>query len=140
MTETPSITVHGANGAPIAGAANSSWASTKSPTIGWTSSRTKPARATCSKKNNGKRISPTIKFADGSILVEPPNAELAAKLGLKTTGQRSPYDLIPWHRPPGHVIIGGGPAGLTAARYTAREGIDTLVIERTVLGGQAAAQ
>jgi thioredoxin reductase (NADPH) len=38
------------------------------------------------------------------------------------------------------VIIGGGPAGLTAARYTAREGIDTLVIERTVLGRQAAAQ
>jgi len=31
------------------------------------------------KKNNGKRIIPTIEFADGSILVEPSNAELAAK-------------------------------------------------------------
>jgi NADPH-dependent 2,4-dienoyl-CoA reductase/sulfur reductase-like enzyme len=91
-------------------------------------------------KNNGKRIIPTIKFADGPILVEPSNAELAAKLRLKTTGQHSPYDLIPWHRPPGHVIIGGGPTGLTAAHYTAREGIDTLVMEGAALARQVAAQ
>ncbi len=32
--------------------------------------------------NKGKRIVPTIVFGDGSILVEPSNAELAAKLGL----------------------------------------------------------
>ncbi len=82
------------------------------------------------KKNHGKRIIPTIEFADGSILVEPSNSELAAKLGLKTNASRSHYDLI---------VIGGGPAGLTAALYTAREGIDTLVIERAALGGQAAA-
>jgi thioredoxin reductase (NADPH) len=81
-------------------------------------------------KNNGKRIIPTIEFGDGSILVEPSNAEIAAKLGLKTSAQKSHYDLI---------VIGGGPAGLTAALYTAREGIDTLVIERAALGGQAAA-
>jgi glutaredoxin-like protein len=31
--------------------------------------------------NNGKRIIPTIVFGDGSILVEPSNAELAAKVG-----------------------------------------------------------
>ena len=30
--------------------------------------------------NNGKRIIPTILFPDGSILVEPGNAELARKL------------------------------------------------------------
>lgn len=82
------------------------------------------------KKNDGKRIIPTIEFSDGSILVEPSNSELAAKLGLKTSASRSHYDLI---------VIGGGPAGLTAALYTAREGIDTLVIERAALGGQAAA-
>ena len=31
--------------------------------------------------NDGKSIIPTIVFADGSILVEPSDAELAAKLG-----------------------------------------------------------
>ncbi|MGH2555323.1 MAG: NAD(P)/FAD-dependent oxidoreductase [Actinomycetota bacterium] len=35
------------------------------------------------------------------------------------------------------MIIGGGPAGLTAAIYAAREGIDALVIEGRALGGQA---
>jgi thioredoxin reductase (NADPH) len=81
------------------------------------------------KTNNGKRIIPTITFSDGSFLVEPSNAELAAKLDLKTTASRSHYDLI---------VLGGGPAGLTAALYTAREFIDTLVVERAAFGGQAA--
>ena len=35
------------------------------------------------------------------------------------------------------MIVGGGPAGLGAAVYGASEGLDTLVIESTVLGGQA---
>ncbi len=78
-------------------------------------------------KNNGKRIIPTVIFADGTVLVEPSNAELAKKLGLKTEARMAYYDLI---------IVGGGPAGLTAAIYTAREGIETLVIERSGLGGQ----
>ena len=34
------------------------------------------------KANHGRRMIPTIFFEDGSILVEPTNAELAAKLGL----------------------------------------------------------
>ena len=80
-------------------------------------------------KNHGKRIIPTIEFADGSILAEPSNAELAARLGLKTEATRHHYDLI---------IVGGGPAGLTAGLYAAREGINTLVIERAAMGGQAA--
>jgi thioredoxin reductase (NADPH) len=33
--------------------------------------------------------------------------------------------------------VGGGPAALTAAIYAAREGIETLAIERSTLGGQA---
>ncbi len=37
--------------------------------------------------NKGKRIVPTIVFGDGSILVEPSNAELAAKLGLTTEAE-----------------------------------------------------
>jgi thioredoxin reductase (NADPH) len=81
------------------------------------------------KTNNGKRIIPTITFGDGSFLAEPSNAELAAKLELKTKASRNHYDLI---------ILGGGPAGLTAALYTAREFIDTLIIERAAFGGQAA--
>ncbi|MDR3553518.1 MAG: FAD-dependent oxidoreductase [Syntrophobacteraceae bacterium] len=78
-------------------------------------------------KNGGKRIIPTIVFHDGTFLVEPTNAQLATKLGLKTVANRTHYDLI---------VIGGGPAGLTAALYTAREAIDTLVIERSSFGGQ----
>ncbi len=78
--------------------------------------------------NNGKRIIPTIVFDDGSMLIEPSNAELAAKLGLQTRAKMDYYDLI---------CIGGGPTSLTAALYGAREGLDVLVIERSGLGGQA---
>ena len=68
-------------------------------------------------------------FDDGGpILAEPSNAELAARLGINPKASRSHYDLI---------IVGAGPAGLTAAIYAAREGMDTLVIERGGVGGQA---
>ena len=36
------------------------------------------------------------------------------------------------------VIIGGGPAGLTAGIYGARAGLNTVIIERDTLGGQVA--
>lgn len=36
------------------------------------------------------------------------------------------------------IIIGGGPGGLTAAIYTARDGLDTLVLEKAICGGLAA--
>ena len=78
----------------------------------------------------GGRTIPTIVFPDGSHLLEPTNAELAAKLGLQLQATRSVYDL---------PVIGGGPAGLSAAIYAAREGLDALVIERVALGGQAGA-
>jgi thioredoxin reductase (NADPH) len=35
------------------------------------------------------------------------------------------------------VVVGGGPAGLGAAVYGASEGLETLVVESTALGGQA---
>ena len=78
--------------------------------------------------NKGKRIIPTIVFGDGGILVEPSNAELAAKLGLQTRARMSYYDV---------AIVGGGPTGLTTALYAAREGLEVLVIEKSGLGGQA---
>lgn len=37
------------------------------------------------------------------------------------------------------VIVGGGPAGLAAAVYAASEGLDTVLLEATAVGGQAAA-
>jgi thioredoxin reductase (NADPH) len=78
--------------------------------------------------NDGKHIIPTIVFPDGEILVVPSNAQLANKLDLKTEAERTYYDTI---------IIGGGPAGLTAALYLAREGVETLLIEKSGMGGQA---
>ncbi len=36
------------------------------------------------------------------------------------------------------VIIGGGPAGLTSALYTSRGLLDTLLIEKAIIGGQIA--
>ena len=48
---------------------------------------------------------------------------------MKTSIERKHFPLI---------VVGGGPAGLTTALYTTREGIDTLVIEQAAFGGQAA--
>ena len=80
------------------------------------------------KLQNGGMTIPTIIFDDGSLLIEPSNAELAAKLGLDTKAKCEFYDLI---------VVGGGPTALTAAIYAARDGFDVLVIERGGLGGQA---
>ena len=76
----------------------------------------------------GGRTIPTVLFPGGSYLLEPSDEDLARKLGLKIEADRPAYDL---------AIVGGGPAGLAAAIYAAREGIDAVVIDRSAMGGQA---
>ncbi|MDX3381958.1 FAD-dependent oxidoreductase [Streptomyces niveiscabiei] len=71
---------------------------------------------------------PLVITAEGAPLVEPDDAELAARVGLATTPTADFYDL---------VVIGGGPAGLGSAVYGASEGLRTVLVERSATGGQA---
>jgi thioredoxin reductase (NADPH) len=72
---------------------------------------------------------PLVRIPGGAELRQPTNGQLSRALGIGLElEQREEVDL---------VILGGGPAGLGAAVYGASEGLDTLVIESTVLGGQA---
>ncbi len=79
--------------------------------------------------NGGKNTLPTIKIGD-KILLEPSNDELLEALDLKKE-----VSLVPTHD---IIIVGAGPAALSAAIYTTREDIDTLLFERGVVGGLAA--
>jgi thioredoxin reductase (NADPH) len=72
---------------------------------------------------------PLVLLPGGGELLRPSNGELSRALGIGLElGPREEVDLL---------VVGGGPAGLGAAVYGASEGLDTLVIESTVLGGQA---
>ena len=77
---------------------------------------------------DGGQIIPTVVYPDGTHEVNPSNEALARRIGLTLEADRSAYDL---------VIVGGGPAGLAAAIYAAREGIDAIVVDASALGGQA---
>ncbi len=79
-------------------------------------------------RSNGVLKLPVLFFPDGSVLVEPSLQELAEKLGIQTKASLPYYDAI---------IIGAGPAGLSAAVYGASNGLKCLVIEKQVPGGQA---
>lgn len=127
MTE-PKVTVYGAYWCPDCRRAKKFLGEQFIPYRWVDIEQDKEGEAYVLQKNDGKRIIPTIVFEDDSFLVEPTNAELARKLGLITEAKKTYYDLI---------IIGGGPAGLTAAIYNSREGADVLLIERSGLGGQA---
>ena len=76
---------------------------------------------------DGSRL-PVVVFHSGRVFVDPSNAELAEGLGFGTRPAAATYDL---------VIVGAGPAGLAAAVYAASEGLQTLVVEPRVVGGQA---
>jgi thioredoxin reductase (NADPH) len=71
---------------------------------------------------------PVVITPAGDPLVQPTDAELAARVGLHTRPAEDFYDLI---------VIGAGPAGLGAAVYGASEGLRTLLVERRATGGQA---
>jgi thioredoxin reductase (NADPH) len=74
---------------------------------------------------------PLVRLPDGAELRNPSNGQLSRALGIGLElGPREEVDL---------AVIGGGPAGLGAAMYGASEGLETLVVESTVLGGQAGA-
>ncbi|MBG6237883.1 thioredoxin reductase (NADPH) [Mycetocola sp. CAN_C7] len=71
---------------------------------------------------------PAVHLTDGRLLLDPPNAALAEAVGLNTGLPSDAVDL---------AIVGAGPGGLAAAVYAASEGLDTVVLERESIGGQA---
>lgn len=76
---------------------------------------------------NDSRL-PVVIFPDGTRLDCPTVRQIVQKLGWFRDPSRSEYDV---------AIYGAGPAGLSAAVYAASEGLTTVVVERSVVGGQA---
>ena len=75
------------------------------------------------------RAGPYVILPGGLVLERPTNRELSRSLGIGLELERHEHvDLL---------VVGGGPAGLGAAVYGASEGLDTLVVESSGLGGQA---
>ncbi len=72
---------------------------------------------------------PLVRLPGGRELHGPTSGEVLRALGIGLElAPREEVDLL---------IVGAGPAGLAAAVYGASEGLDTLVVESTALGGQA---
>jgi thioredoxin reductase (NADPH) len=72
---------------------------------------------------------PLVRLPGGAELSAPSFGQVSRALGIgRELATREEADL---------VVVGGGPAGLGAAVYGASEGLDTLVVESTALGGQA---
>ena len=72
---------------------------------------------------------PLVRLPGGAELRRPTRGQIWRGLGIGLElAPREEVDLL---------VVGGGPAGLGAAVYGASEGLETLVVEGTVLGGQA---
>src|SRR4051812_11487188 len=72
---------------------------------------------------------PLVRLPGGGELRAPSVGEVSRALGIgRELARREEVDLL---------VVGGGPAGLGAAVYGASEGLETLVVESTALGGQA---
>ena len=97
MTQPPTLTVYGALWCPDCRRAKQFLAEHRIAYT-WVDIEQKPeAQDTVRQLNDGRQIIPTIVFNDdGPILVEPTNAELAARLGINPSGQ--PHLLRPDHR------------------------------------------
>ena len=65
---------------------------------------------------------------DGYTMVEPTPAQIIQAIGGSISSDVGTCDV---------VIVGAGPAGLTAGVYAASEGLQTVVLEESVSGGQA---
>jgi len=72
---------------------------------------------------------PVVICRGQNVLRNPTNARIADCLGFNES--------IDQHRVCDLVVVGAGPAGLAAAVYGASEGLDVLVLEASVPGGQA---
>jgi thioredoxin reductase (NADPH) len=74
---------------------------------------------------------PLVRLPGGAELHHPSAGQLSRALGIGAElAAREEVDLL---------VVGAGPAGLGAAVYGASEGLETLVIDSTGLGGQAGA-
>jgi thioredoxin reductase (NADPH) len=71
---------------------------------------------------------PALQLPDGTRLTAPTMRSIATLCGLQVAPRLTYYDV---------VIVGGGPAGLTAAVNAASEGLRTVVVEGFAPGGQA---
>jgi thioredoxin reductase (NADPH) len=72
---------------------------------------------------------PLVRLPGGTELQRPSRGEVLRALGVgRELAPREEVDLL---------VVGGGPGGLAAAVYGASEGLDTLIVEGTALGGQA---
>jgi thioredoxin reductase (NADPH) len=72
---------------------------------------------------------PVVRLPGGVELKHPSSGDVLRALGVgRELERREEVDLL---------VVGAGPAGLAAAVYGASEGLDTLVVESTALGGQA---
>ncbi len=77
----------------------------------------------------GETELPLVRLPGGTEMHAPSTGEVMRALGIgRELAPREEVDLL---------VVGGGPAGLGAAVYGASEGLDTLIVESTALGGQA---
>ena len=77
----------------------------------------------------GEGSLPLVRLPGGLELHGPSTGQVSRALGIgRELAPREEVDL---------VVVGGGPAGLAAAVYGASEGLETLVVEGSALGGQA---